>query len=87
MTIIRAEINPEWKFSNGTFIFDKNHIQIDPKSEEGNDIEYILWLQDRIFIDNREQKELVEKIRNTKTFEETIKLLEELQQRKKSSNP
>ncbi|MGI0083336.1 MAG: hypothetical protein ACREAF_02185 [Nitrosopumilaceae archaeon] len=83
MTAIRAEINTEWKFSNGTYIFDKNHIQIDPKSKEGNDIEYNLWLQDQFVIDNQKQKELVEKIKNTKTFEEAIKLLEELRERKR----
>lgn len=73
----RVTINPEWRFSNGTYIFKGNGIQINPKSEEGNQIEYLIWLQKKRKMENEEQKKLVNKLRNAKNGEEAMKILKE----------
>jgi|GEM_PF-6768512 len=71
----RAEINTDWKFPNDTYIFDANGIQIDPKSKEGNDIVYILWRQEKYRLSNKEQQELVKRLREAKNAEEAIEIL------------
>ena len=73
----RVTINPEWDFSNGNYIFKGNGIQINPKSDEGNQIEYLLSLQKMRELENEEQTKLVNKLRNAKNGEEAMKILKE----------
>ena len=40
--MVRTALDPELKFSNGTFVFNSRHQQISPVSQEGRVIEEIL---------------------------------------------
>ncbi|MCZ6582260.1 MAG: hypothetical protein O6761_03710 [Thaumarchaeota archaeon] len=73
----RVVIIPDWQFSNGTYIFKSNKIQINPTSKEGNQIEYLLSLQNITKLENEEQTEFVNKLKNAKSSEEAIKILQE----------
>ena len=73
----RVVIKPDLQFSNGTFIFNSNKIQINPTSEEGKQIEDIFSLQKITKLENEEQTEFVNKLKNAKSSEEAIKILED----------
>ena len=61
---MRRNVCPAFQFSNGTYIFDSNMHQIDPKDREGIIIEAILARQIKDRVDSREQKYRAERIHN-----------------------
>ena len=53
---MRRNVCPAFKFSNGTYIFDSNYLQIDPKEPQGVIIESILSRQIKDKEDSLAQK-------------------------------